>query len=135
MYAGEISRLEKAPRPQEPECEQRAKQIELRHGPTNPVFHRRMRLGAVLVARSGRGVCAILLGDDPTSSSATCAGGSRMTIFTRDAGLEPLLPRWRIPGNAPTGLDAAAGPAGVRAEQRVWSALREIPPGTTEAYS
>jgi len=34
-------------------------------------------LGAILVARSDRGVCAILMGDDPDASRAICKTGSR----------------------------------------------------------
>ena len=34
-------------------------------------------LGAILVAQSGRGICAILIGDDPSSWSTTFRNSSR----------------------------------------------------------
>jgi AraC family transcriptional regulator of adaptative response/methylated-DNA-[protein]-cysteine methyltransferase len=94
-------------------------------------------LGTVLVARSERGVCAILLGDH--------AGGLKHDLRARfphealqesTGELAPLLARVRILLEAPrTGFDAPLDLRGSELEQRVWNALREIPPGATRTYS
>lgn len=94
-------------------------------------------LGAILVAQSERGVCAILLGDDPDA-------------LVRD--LQDRFPRANFVGNdtefeqrmakvigfveAPgIGLDLPLDVRGTAFQQRVWQALREIPPGETASYT
>jgi AraC family transcriptional regulator, regulatory protein of adaptative response / methylated-DNA-[protein]-cysteine methyltransferase len=94
-------------------------------------------LGAVLVARSERGVCAILLGDDPLDLEHDL----RQRFPDHDVqdayvGLEPLLSEVTSFLAAPhTCLRPPLDLHGSELQQRVWSALREIPPGTTETYS
>src|SRR6185503_7908166 len=61
--------------------------------------------GLVLVAQNERGVCAILLGDDPQ--------------------------RLERPPSAP---NLRLDPRGSEFEQRVWRALQEIPAGSTVGY-
>jgi AraC family transcriptional regulator of adaptative response/methylated-DNA-[protein]-cysteine methyltransferase len=94
-------------------------------------------LGAILVARSGRGVCAILLGDDP----------DRLVRDLRDRfprarliGGDADFGRWvaKVVGlvEAPgTGLDLPLDVRGTAFQQRVWQALRRIPAGKTATYS
>ncbi len=94
-------------------------------------------LGSILVAQSTRGVCAILLGDDPNAlvrelqerfSCATLIGG--------DATFEDLVAR--IVGFIETpalGLDLPLDVRGTAFQQRVWRALRDIPPGKTASYA
>jgi AraC family transcriptional regulator, regulatory protein of adaptative response / methylated-DNA-[protein]-cysteine methyltransferase len=94
-------------------------------------------LGAVLVARSGRGVCAILLGDDADELERDLRARFPHDDFQESATeLGSLLTNVRIFLEAPrNGLDAPLDLHGSELQQRVWSALREIPPGTTETYS
>ncbi|MFJ3485340.1 bifunctional DNA-binding transcriptional regulator/O6-methylguanine-DNA methyltransferase Ada [Pseudomonas sp. NPDC090202] len=94
-------------------------------------------LGSILVAQSQRGVCAILLGDDPNRlvqdlqdqfHNARLIGG--------DAGFEQLVARVvgfiEAPG---LGLDLPLDLQGTAFQQRVWQALSQIPPGTTVSYA
>jgi AraC family transcriptional regulator of adaptative response/methylated-DNA-[protein]-cysteine methyltransferase len=94
-------------------------------------------LGAILVAKSQRGVCAILLGDDPDSlvrdledrfPQAELVGG--------DEAFEQLVARVVGFVEAPrVGLDLPLDVRGTAFQQRVWQALREIPAGSTASYS
>jgi AraC family transcriptional regulator of adaptative response/methylated-DNA-[protein]-cysteine methyltransferase len=94
-------------------------------------------LGAVLVAATDNGICAILLGDDPIA-------------VVRD--LHDRFPHAQASGHdqafaelvadAVRFVEAPAGGLGVPLDlhgtpfqQRVWQALREIPAGSTASYS
>jgi AraC family transcriptional regulator of adaptative response/methylated-DNA-[protein]-cysteine methyltransferase len=94
-------------------------------------------LGTVLVARSERGVCAILLGDDPQALERDL----RQRFPGHDVcdayvGLEPLVSEVARFLTAPhTRLELPLDLRGSALAQRVWNALREIPSGTTETYS
>jgi AraC family transcriptional regulator of adaptative response/methylated-DNA-[protein]-cysteine methyltransferase len=95
------------------------------------------KLGAILVASSDAGVAAILLGDDPAEllrdlqdrfPAATLIGG--------DAEYEALVARVIGFVEAPaTGLDLPLDIRGTAFQQRVWQALRAIPPGRTASYT
>jgi len=94
-------------------------------------------LGAILVAASPRGVCAILLGDDPDQLARDL-----QDRFPRAEllGGEPGFERWvaQVVGfvEAPkVGLDLPLDVRGTAFQQRVWQALREIPAGTTVSYT
>jgi AraC family transcriptional regulator, regulatory protein of adaptative response / methylated-DNA-[protein]-cysteine methyltransferase len=93
-------------------------------------------LGMVLVARGERGVCAILLGDDADH----LARDLRQRFPEHDlreasAELEPLVAEAARFLAAPrTRLDLPLDMRGTELEQRVWKALREIPPGSTQSY-
>jgi AraC family transcriptional regulator of adaptative response/methylated-DNA-[protein]-cysteine methyltransferase len=94
-------------------------------------------LGAVLVARSDAGICAILLGDEPETlvqelherfADAEITGG--------DAATRDLLARVLRFIEAPHGgLDLPLDPGGTDFQQRVWRALRGIPGGETAGYA
>jgi AraC family transcriptional regulator of adaptative response/methylated-DNA-[protein]-cysteine methyltransferase len=94
-------------------------------------------LGSILVAKSARGVCAILLGDDPDAlvrdlqdqfPNANLSGG--------DAQFEGLVARVVGFVEAPgLGLDLPLDVRGTAFQQRVWQALRSIPAGATASYS
>jgi AraC family transcriptional regulator of adaptative response/methylated-DNA-[protein]-cysteine methyltransferase len=94
-------------------------------------------LGAILVAQSERGVCAILLGDDPDAlardlqdrfPNATLVGGDH-TYEQRVAQVVGFV-------EAPAlGLDLPLDVRGTAFQQRVWRALRDIPAGSTASYS
>ncbi len=94
-------------------------------------------LGTVLVARSERGVCAILLGDDARELERDLrARLPHDDLQESTTELAPLLTNVRIFLEAPrTGLEVPLDLRGSELEQRVWNALREIPPGTTQIYS
>lgn len=94
-------------------------------------------LGALLVAQSQRGICAIALGEDPDH-------------LVRE--LQDQFPRALLVGDDPhfaevvalvvgfveapaIGLGLPLDVQGTAFQERVWQALREIPPGTTVTYS
>ena len=94
-------------------------------------------LGSILVAATGRGVCAILLGADPDVLAhdlqdrfphANLIGGDREfeCIVSKVVGLveRPAL-----------GLDLPLDIRGTAFQQRVWQALGKIPPGSTASYA
>lgn len=94
-------------------------------------------LGAILVAATETGLCAILLGDDPDAlvrdlqdrfPAAELEGG--------DAAFEEWMARAVGLVEAP-GLDhdLPLDIGGTAFQQRVWQALRAIPPGTTATYA
>ena len=94
-------------------------------------------LGALLVASTDKGVCAILLGDDAD-------------MLLRD--LQDRFPQADLRGAEPDyeqtvakvigmveapalGLDLPLDVRGTAFQQRVWQALREIPAGSTVSYA
>ena len=94
-------------------------------------------LGAVLVAQSRRGVCAIALGDDPEAlvrelqdqfPNARLLGG--------DAAYERCVAQVVGFIEAPAlGLELPLDVRGTAFQARVWRALRDIPAGSTLSYS
>ncbi|WKB51829.1 bifunctional DNA-binding transcriptional regulator/O6-methylguanine-DNA methyltransferase Ada [Eleftheria terrae] len=94
-------------------------------------------LGAILVAQSGRGVCAILLGDDPDALVRDLQDRfPRAHLIGGDADFEQLVARVVGFVEAPAqGLDLPLDMRGTAFQQRVWQALREIPPGRTASYA
>lgn len=94
-------------------------------------------LGAILVARSGRGVCAISLGDDPERLARELQDRfPRARLVGGDADFERLVAQVvglvEVPGQ---GADLPLDVRGTAFQQRVWQALRAIPPGTTASYA
>ncbi|MGV7209360.1 bifunctional DNA-binding transcriptional regulator/O6-methylguanine-DNA methyltransferase Ada [Oxalobacteraceae bacterium A2-2] len=94
-------------------------------------------LGAVLVASTDKGICAILIGDDPDA-------------LARD--LQDRFPKAELRGAEPDyelvvarvialveqpqlGLDLPLDVRGTAFQQRVWQVLREIPAGRTVSYA
>ena len=94
-------------------------------------------LGAVLVARSPRGICAILLGDDPEALIRDLQDRfPKANLIGGDSGFEDLVARVLAFIDAPAlGLDLPLDIRGTAFQQRVWQALREIPVGTTASYT
>lgn len=94
-------------------------------------------LGAILVARSGRGVCAILLGDDPQALARDLQDRfPRAELVGGDAGFEDWVARVVGFVDAPRlGLDLPLDLCGTAFQQRVWQTLRAIPPGQTATYT
>ena len=94
-------------------------------------------LGAILVAQSERGVCAIALGDDPDALARDLQDQfPQARLIGGDAGFEKLVAKVVGFVEAPgLGLDLPLDVRGTAFQQRVWQALREIPVGTTASYS
>ena len=94
-------------------------------------------LGAILVAQSERGVCAILLGDDPNALAHDLQDRfPKARLIGGDRDYERLIAQVVGFVEAPaTGLDLPLDVRGTAFQQRVWQALREIPVGSTASYS
>ncbi|MGE0650201.1 MAG: bifunctional DNA-binding transcriptional regulator/O6-methylguanine-DNA methyltransferase Ada [Alphaproteobacteria bacterium] len=94
-------------------------------------------LGAVVVAATEKGICAILLGDDPDAlvrdlqdrfPKARLAGGDA-AFEAWVAAVVGFIDDPRI------GLGLPLDIRGTAFQQRVWRALTNIPPGTTVTYT
>lgn len=94
-------------------------------------------LGAILVARSAKGVCAILLGDEPEALVRDLQDRfPRARLIGGEAAFEELVAKVVGFVEAPAlGLDLPLDVRGTAFQQRVWAALREIPAGTTATYT
>ena len=93
-------------------------------------------LGAILVAASTVGVCAVLLGDEPVDlvrdvqdrfPEAELVGGEA----DFEAWMAQVIGFIDTPG---VSLDLPLDIRGTAFQERVWRALREIPPGVTLSY-
>jgi AraC family transcriptional regulator of adaptative response/methylated-DNA-[protein]-cysteine methyltransferase len=93
-------------------------------------------LGAILVASSEKGVASILIGDDPEAlvrslqdqfPQATLVGGNS----DYEALVAQVVGFVEAPG---IGLNLPLDVRGTAFQQRVWKALRDIPPGQTASY-
>jgi AraC family transcriptional regulator of adaptative response/methylated-DNA-[protein]-cysteine methyltransferase len=94
-------------------------------------------LGAILVAVSDKGVCAILLGGDPDALARDLQDRfPHATLVGGDAGFEQWVARVVGFVEAPRlGLDLPLDVRGTAFQQRVWRALCEIPVGSTASYA
>jgi AraC family transcriptional regulator of adaptative response/methylated-DNA-[protein]-cysteine methyltransferase len=93
-------------------------------------------LGAILVAATDKGVCAILLGDRADELLRTFQDRfPRARLIGGDAAFETLVARVVGFVEAPgIGLDLPLDVRGTAFQQRVWRALRAIPSGSTTSY-
>lgn len=94
-------------------------------------------LGAILVAASDRGICAIYLGDDPEALTHELQDRfPRAELVGGDRDFEQLVARVVGLVESPdTGADLPLDIRGTAFQQRVWEALRAIPPGDTASYT
>jgi AraC family transcriptional regulator of adaptative response/methylated-DNA-[protein]-cysteine methyltransferase len=94
-------------------------------------------LGSILVAKSAKGVCAILLGDDPDQLARDLQDRfPRANLIGADARFEKLVAQIVGFVEAPAvGLELPLDVRGTAFQQRVWQALRKIPAGSTASYS
>ncbi len=94
-------------------------------------------LGSILVATSAKGVCAILLGDDPNALVRDLQDRfPRAELVGGDGEFESLVARVVGFVEAPgLGLDLPLDVRGTVFQQRVWQALRDIPAGATASYA
>lgn len=94
-------------------------------------------LGAILVAQSRRGICAILLGDDPELLLRNLQDKfPQAQLIGGDRDFEKLIAQVVGLIEAPAlGLNLPLDIRGTAFQERVWQALREIPPGVTVSYA
>lgn len=94
-------------------------------------------LGAILVAATARGVCAILLGDDPDALARDLQDRfPRARLIGGDRDFERVVAE--VVGfveHPRLGLELPLDIRGTAFQQRVWQALRGIPVGMTMSYS
>lgn len=114
--------------------------VAFREGGSNASIHfalAQCTLGAVLVACSERGVCAILLGDEPQALLDDLQRRfPKAALVGADADFEAIVARVLGFIEAPrTGLDLPLDIRGTAFQQRVWQALARIEPGTTASYA
>jgi AraC family transcriptional regulator of adaptative response/methylated-DNA-[protein]-cysteine methyltransferase len=94
-------------------------------------------LGSILVAATERGVCALLLGDDPDALARDLqARFPKAHLIGGDAEFEQWVAKVVGFVEAPAvGLALPLDVQGTAFQQRVWQALREIPVGSTATYT
>jgi AraC family transcriptional regulator of adaptative response/methylated-DNA-[protein]-cysteine methyltransferase len=112
--------------------------------PTSRIYREEVRyvitsstIGLVLVAATDRGVCLVLLGDDPESllqslkrrfPGAELRDGDRRT----SAWAAKIVRGWESPAET---CDVPIDVSGTAFQRQVWEALRAIPPGATSTYA
>lgn len=94
-------------------------------------------LGAVLVARSARGLCSILLADDAAKLRSDLAAAFPGSLTREDPeALRQVLDDFEALLALPTScFDHPLDLGGTPFQQRVWQALRAIPAGSTTTYT
>jgi AraC family transcriptional regulator of adaptative response/methylated-DNA-[protein]-cysteine methyltransferase len=94
-------------------------------------------LGAILVAATAKGVCAITLGDEPESLVRALQDRFPQAVLVGgDTAFEALVAKAVGLVEAPgLGTDLPLDVRGTAFQQRVWQALRDIPAGTTASYA
>lgn len=94
-------------------------------------------LGSILVAATGRGVCAILLGDERGDLARDLQRRfPRASIAPAGAALDELVAK--VVARVEDPARGAALPLDIRGtafQQRVWNALAQIPAGSTRSYT
>jgi AraC family transcriptional regulator of adaptative response/methylated-DNA-[protein]-cysteine methyltransferase len=94
-------------------------------------------LGALLVAATDKGICAILLGDDPDALVRDLQDRfPKAELLGAEADFERTVAQVVAFVEAPRiGLDLPLDVRGTAFQQRVWQALRQIPAGQTVSYA
>jgi AraC family transcriptional regulator of adaptative response/methylated-DNA-[protein]-cysteine methyltransferase len=94
-------------------------------------------LGAILVAATERGVCAISLGDDPEELLRELQDRfPKAELIGGDRDFEQLVAKVvGLVERPEQGVDLPLDIRGTAFQQRVWAALARIPAGTTLSYS
>lgn len=93
-------------------------------------------LGKLLVARSLKGVCAILLRDDPKALERDLAARfPKSTLVANEAIVRDDMSKViRYAANPSEGLDLTLDMRGTPLQRRVWETIRGIQPGQTKSY-
>ena len=111
----------------------------LRHRRTEEIRYGvgRCALGALLVARSGKGVLAIVIRDRPAQLLAELKlRFARLSLLRDDEGSAMILKKVAAYVAAPFGrFPLALDLRGTAFQQSVWSEVRRIPCGRTSTYS
>ncbi|MBI3434926.1 MAG: bifunctional DNA-binding transcriptional regulator/O6-methylguanine-DNA methyltransferase Ada [Proteobacteria bacterium] len=94
-------------------------------------------LGSILVAATAKGVCAILMGDDPDALARDLQDRfARAEFVGGDDAFDAMVAKVVGLVEQPSrGLDLPLDIRGTAFQQRVWQALRDIPAGETAGYS
>ncbi len=94
-------------------------------------------LGAILAAATDKGVCAILMGDDPDGLVRDLQDRfPRAELVGGDANFEATMARVVALVEQPAaGLDLPLDVRGTAFQQRVWTALGDIQAGRTASYA
>ena len=94
-------------------------------------------LGSILVAATEKGVCAILLGDDPDALVRELEDRfAKASLIGGDDDFEGMVARVVALVESPAlGHDLPLDVRGTAFQQRVWLALRGVPAGSTESYA
>jgi len=94
-------------------------------------------LGAILVAATAKGICAILMGDDPDQLARDLQDRfPAAELEGADAAFDDTVAKVVGLVEAPRiGLSLPLDVRGTAFQQRVWEALRQIPSGETVSYS
>ncbi|WJD63446.1 bifunctional DNA-binding transcriptional regulator/O6-methylguanine-DNA methyltransferase Ada [Pseudomonas kurunegalensis] len=94
-------------------------------------------LGAILVAQSEKGICAILLGDDPEALLQDLQDQfPKARLMGGDSAYEQLVAEVVGFVEAPAlGLTLPLDVQGTAFQERVWQALREVPAGSRVSYT
>ena len=94
-------------------------------------------LGAILVAATNKGVCAIQFGEDPDALVRGLQDRfPKAELIGADAEFEALVAR--VVGAVEGAADAGDLPLDIQGtafQERVWRALRDIPKGSTASYA
>ena len=94
-------------------------------------------LGSILVAASAKGICAILMGDDPDLLLRELQDRfPKAALAPGDAAFETCVAKVvAFVDNPRTGLDLPLDIRGTAFQQRVWQAMCEVPLGSTASYT
>jgi len=111
-----------------------------RDGGANTLIHfaiAECSLGSILVAKSERGVCAVLLGDDPLMLVRDLQDQfPKADLVGDERGYEDLVAKVIGLVEKPSvGQDLPLDIRGTAFQQRVWKALQQIPIGSTASYA
>ena len=113
---------------------------EYKQGGKNSTIHfavGQSTLGSILVARSEKGVCAILLGDDPeTLVQEVQDRFAQAVLVGADEAFEAVVSQVvGLVENPAAGFELPLDVRGTAFQQRVWEALHQIPAGQTASYA
>jgi AraC family transcriptional regulator of adaptative response/methylated-DNA-[protein]-cysteine methyltransferase len=93
-------------------------------------------LGSILVAQSERGVCSILIGEDPAQLELDLRSQFPKANLVDGQGGEELTAQVAGLVEKPgAGLDLPLDVRGTAFQQLVWDAVQRIPPGSTASYT
>jgi AraC family transcriptional regulator, regulatory protein of adaptative response / methylated-DNA-[protein]-cysteine methyltransferase len=111
-----------------------------RNGGANTAIHfaiAECSLGSILVAKSDRGVCAVLMGDDPQQLVRDLQDQfPKANLIGDDGYYEDMVAKVIGLIETPSvGLDLPLDIRGTAFQQRVWKALQQIPVGLTASYA